>query len=164
MASAALTAPESLGFLSGSTLYGGFVTGFGEGSGRNQTSYYVGSTLATPVTGLRLGAAFDYLDVRDSTSGETWTIAGYASFQATEKLSLHGRVEYLRNRGDQSVLFDTPSRVVATTVTAQYDLWKNVLSRVELRWDHSADGTDAYGDDANLKNAVMIAGNLIYKF
>lgn len=165
MGSIALTAPESFGFLAGSTLYGGIVNGFTENyDGATQTSYYAGSTIATPVAGLRFGAAFDYLNARH-INGETWTLAGYASFQATEKLSLHGRVEYLRDRGDQQFFgAGASTRVVATTLTAQYDLWQNVLSRVELRWDHSADGTDAYGPSENLKNAVMLAANVIYKF
>src|SRR5262249_20231985 len=89
--SIAITAPDSLGVLAGSTLYGGIVNGFNQKYGLNSASYYAGATLATPVTGLRLGAAFDWLDVHD-LSGETWSVAGYASFQATEKLSLHGRV------------------------------------------------------------------------
>ena len=180
MASAALTAPESLGFLSGSTLYAGFVSGFNENNsgGGNQTSYYVGSTLATPVTGLRLGAAFDYLDIHNPDvvrGGETWTVAGYASFQATEKLSLHGRVEYLRDRGNQQVfnyaglnLGPAYDKVLATTVDLQYDLWKNVLSRVELRWDHALNGADTFGGNTfgapAEKNAVMLAANMIYKF
>ncbi|HWH67798.1 MAG TPA: outer membrane beta-barrel protein, partial [Candidatus Sulfotelmatobacter sp.] len=85
MGSIALTAPDSLGFLAGSTLYGGIVNGFSttqtrsasaiSGYGENVTSYYAGATIATPVTGLRLGAAFDYLDVHN-VSGETWAAAG----------------------------------------------------------------------------------------
>src|SRR5208282_2277354 len=70
MGSIALTAPDSMGFLSGSTLYGGVVSGYnssvwGSGFGANQSSYYVGATVATPVTGLRLGVAFDYLNYQD---------------------------------------------------------------------------------------------------
>src|SRR5207247_9827888 len=47
MASVALTAPESFGFLSGSTLYAGFVNGLDENESRsdydeNSASYYVG--------------------------------------------------------------------------------------------------------------------------
>ena len=34
----------------------------------------------------------------------------------------------------------------AVTATVQYDLWKNVLSRVEFRWDHALDGTDSFGN------------------
>lgn len=178
MGSIALTAPDSMGFLQGSTLYSGIVNGFGADYGGDQTTYYVGATLATPVTGLRMGAAFDYLDVHTShvndfhRGGETWTIAGYTSYQATEKLSFHGRLEYLRDRGNQK-LFTTeftngnfPDKVLAVTGTVQYDLWKNVLSRLELRWDHSLTDTIAYGgtSEPNRDNAWMLAANVIYKF
>jgi hypothetical protein len=184
MASIALTAPESLGFLSGSTLYAGFVNGLDENEARadydnNAISYYVGATLATPVTGLRLGASWDYLDVH-ALRGETWSVAGYASFQATEKLSLHLRGEYLRDRGEQK-FFTTdfteptsstnPDRALAITATAQYDLWKNVLSRVEFRWDHSLSGQRAWGgttadteSEGNRINEWLLAANIIYKF
>ena len=55
------------------------------------------------------------------------------------------------------------------TGTVQYDLWKNVLSRLELRWDHAADGNEAYGGEGtvatpNRKNAYLLAANVIYKF
>jgi len=177
MASLALTAPDNTGFLAGSTLYGGFVNGFSSSYGDGQTSYYVGATLATPVTGLRLGTSFDYLDIHN-ISGETWSLAGYASFQATEKLSLHARAEYLRDRGEQKVYTTDPTdplastnpdKVLALTATAQYDLWKNVISRLELRWDHSLSGQETWGgktaaDAPSLKNAWMLAANVIYKF
>lgn len=190
MGSVALTAPDSLGFLAGSTLYGGIVNGFnnsvlGSGGGDDQTSYYVGATVATPVTGLRLGAAFDYLDIHQVTpfdtatgtstgitaDGNVWAVAGYASFQATEKLSLHGRVDYVEAKAgtEGAVTFGGREKILALTGTVQYDLWKNVLSRVEVRWDHSVSGDDLFGGSLpaggpDLKNAVMIAGNLVYKF
>src|ERR1051326_6178270 len=68
MGSIALTAPDSMGFLSGSTLYGGVVNGYnnsvlGTGVGMQQLNAYVGATLATPITGLRVGAAFDLMDI-----------------------------------------------------------------------------------------------------
>jgi hypothetical protein len=173
MGSLALTAPDSMGFLAGSTLYGGVVNGFSDSYEENLTSWYVGSTLATPVTGLRVGAAFDLLNVHNM-SGETWSVGGYASYQATEKLSFHGRAEYLRDRGDQKFFVDdlgnalNPERVMSITLTTQYDLWQNVISRVELRWDHSASGADAWGGenegDPTLKNAWMLAANIIYRF
>jgi hypothetical protein len=174
MASVAVTAPEDLGFLSGSTLYGGVVNGFSDSYGDAQTSYYVGSTLATPVTGLRLGAAFDYLNVHN-WDGETWSVAGYGSFQATEKLSLHLRGEYLRDRGEQKFFSDgitsfNPDRALGVTATAQYDLWKNVISRVEFRWDHSLSGEKTWGgtfddeSDGTRHNMWMVAANIIYKF
>lgn len=178
MGSLALTAPESMGFLAGSTLYAGIVNGFSGSVDEVTTSYYMGATVATPVTGLRLGAALDVLDVQN-TGGETWTLAGYATMQATEKLSLHLRGEYLKDRGDQKYFtaYDagtgtfyatSPDEVLAITATAQYDLWKNVISRLELRWDHALTGDGIYGGtssgDGDLKNAWMLAANIIYRF
>ena len=174
MASVAITAPENMSFLSGSTLYAGIVNGFTDSYGENETSYYIGGTVATPVTGLRLGTSLDVLDIHN-TGGETWSIAGYATYQATEKLSLHLRAEYLRDRGDQKFFVDSdgnstnPDRVLGLTATAQYDLWKNVISRLELRWDHSLSGQETWGGSTfdstpTLKNEVMLAANIIYKF
>jgi hypothetical protein len=174
MASVAITAPDNMSFLSGSTLYGGIVNGFNDSYGDNQTSYYLGGTVATPVTGLRLGLAFDCLDVHH-LGGETWTLGAYGTYQATEKLSMHLRAEYLRDRGDQKFFSDelgnhtNPDRAMALTATAQYDLWKNVISRLELRWDHWLGGDETWGGadidaEPSLKNAWMLAANIIYKF
>jgi hypothetical protein len=183
MGSFLVTAPESMGFLSGSTLEAGVVNGLDENATRadyneNTTSYYVGATIATPVSGLRLGGSFDYLDVHHM-SGETYSLAGYATFQATEKLSVHFRGEYLRDRGEQKfftldstdpTLSTNPDRAMALTATAQYDLWKNVISRVEFRWDHSLSGQKVWGtptatvNGGSLLNEWLLAANLIYKF
>jgi hypothetical protein len=178
MGSVALTAPASWGFLSGSTLYLGAVNGFDQKYTASASSYYVGATVATPVSGLRFGAAWDCLDV-GPLSGENWSIAGYVSYQATEKLSFHGRAEYLRNRGAGKFFVDpfgnptSPDEVLDLTLTIQYDLCKNVLSRLELRWDHSLTGQDVYGGTSpntavggtgDLKNAWMLAANVIYRF
>ncbi len=178
MGSLALTAPESMGFLAGSTLYGGVVNGFSANYADNLTSYYAGATVATPVTGLRLGASFDLMNAHD-ISGETWALAGYASMQLSEKLSLHLRADYLRDRGDQKYFsvyssggegwYSTnPDKVLTLTATLQYDLWKNVLSRLELRWDHDLTDTGMYGGTTTgtgtMDNAWMLAANVIYKF
>jgi hypothetical protein len=179
MASFAITAPDSLGFLSGSTLYAGVVNGFSSKNSpvglETQTSWYVGSTLATPVTGLRCGFAFDYLDRHEP--GETWAISGYSSYQATEKLSVHARAEYLKDRGASRFfaltdpnLFPagtTEAEIFALTGTAQYDLWKNVISRLEIRWDHSLKGNHIFGGNGASgtdENAWLLAANIIYKF
>ena len=190
MGSMALTAPDSMGFLAGSTLYAGVVSGYnnsvwGSGLGANQTSWYLGATVATPVTGLRLGAAFDYLTVRDTSANfnagantasidnsYAWAIAGYVSFQVTEKLSLHERLEYTEEKYgltvDSTPTANPKPKILESTTTVQYDLWKNVISRLEFRWDHSASGADMFGGEVagqpDLKNAWLLAANVIYKF
>jgi Putative beta-barrel porin-2, OmpL-like. bbp2 len=52
------------------------------------------------------------------------------------------------------------------TATAQYALWANVLSRVELRWDH-ADDANVFASDANgslERDAIFAGAQLIYSF
>jgi hypothetical protein len=181
-----LTAPDSFGFLSGSTLSAGIVDGFSGLVGNDVTSYYVGATLATPVKELKVGAAYDYVHAHKNDLGPTGyaqAVALYASFQATEKLSLHARGEWADltdgwatggkfNTGPGSV-GGLPSEVLALTGTIQYDLWANVLSRLEVRWDTAIAGSKPFGGTASgtgiphgadQKNSVLIAANVIYKF
>jgi len=181
MASAALTAPDDWGFIAGSTLYLGIINGFNNGVGTDTTSLYAGATLNTPVKNLRVGASFDYL----ATSGEfasgspyahAWAL--YTSFQATEKLSLHARGEYLSASGPGFTAGN--NEIISLTGTLQYDLWANVLSRLEVRWDHLAGdgemsgfggllvspggGGSGVSSSGDKHNAVMVAANIIYKF
>jgi len=171
LGSVALTAPQSWGALAGSTLYGAVAYGGGSYDGgyyhENLVNYYVGAVVNTGIKGLKVGAAYDYqgYDVHYGGVGpfNSWdnALALYASFQATDKLSLHARGEYAWNSsGSGSAHQD----IYALTLTAQYDLWKNVLSRLELRWDHS-NNTDVISyDSTSDSDAVLLAANIIYKF
>jgi hypothetical protein len=169
-----------MSFLAGSTLSAGAINGYDQPLDKNVTSYYVGGTFNTPVTGLKLGVAFDDLDVH-SVSGESWALGGYANYQATAKLSFNLRGEYVRDRGAQKFFVNSfgeptvPDKAMELTLTAQYDLWKNVVSRLELRWDHSLtdqgvwggtalNGSGALGSPGTQDNAVLLAANIIYKF
>jgi hypothetical protein len=186
MGSFTITAPGDWGFLAGSTFSGGVVNGFNPSAfnGTSQSSWYAGATLSTPVTGLKLGATFDYLDHHGpgnqdtdevaSNNGTTWVAGLYTSYQATEKLSLHLRGEYMHDRAD---LFEEDdlgrtgfgAKIVEVTATAQYDLWKNVISRLEFRWDHCNDkffgsNSNSSFSEPSRKNAFLLAANVIYKF
>jgi len=169
MGSVTLTAPKDWGFLEGSALYAGIIDGFGGSVGDNQVNYYAGLTIKTPVTGLSVGAAFDHVDANFSYLGanQATTAYGlYASFQATEKLSLHVRGEYLdlSNYTGTGTIPDNSGYEL--TATVQYDLWKNVLSRVEARWDSAYN--PAYGGTVagvpRTENAYVLLANIIYKF
>lgn len=189
MGSIALTAPDSWGWAAGSTLYGGVVNGFNGRLEGSTTSWYAGATLATPVTGLKVGAAFDYLNVNSTSTlfyprlkSHTWAVGGYASYQATEKLSLHVRGEYIEDKTDALGYDevsdgnfgnrDNAAKIFALTGTIQYDLWKNVISRLEVRWDHSTSGDRIFGGQSDgdggytglKQDAVLLAANIIYKF
>jgi hypothetical protein len=158
MASVAVTLPESAGAMKGSTFYAGIVDGFsGTFSGaEDQFNLYLGATLATPVTNLKVGAALDYVDNFGGLDGlDLWIAGVYASFQATEKLSIHGRGEWV-----QTKVFGSDVSGYSLTGTLQYDLWQNVVSRLELRWDEVNVDSVAFPGERHLG----FYANVIYKF
>jgi hypothetical protein len=191
MGSISLTVPDGSGFLSGSSLYGGIVNGFNSnvahvGAIANETSFYAGATIATPVTGLRFGASYDYAGVSNQalttglnpSSGYFNAVAGYLSYQFTEKLSLHERAEYATlsrviagalDNSNFSGFGGIAARNLAITTTLQYDLWKNVITRAEFRWDHDLTDGHAFGGDnafgdGTRNNSFELIGAVAYKF
>ena len=174
LGSLTIKAPESWGFIAGSSLYAGVINGVGTAAAATASqNYYVGTTLNTPWAGVKVGAAYDYAG-NNGFAGiagmHANTIAGYVSIKATEKLTFLERVEHYKDSTDRTGTTTTgrPSRIVALTSTLQYDLWANVISRLEVRWDHQADGNGrAFGGGANgadRRNALLVAANVIYKF
>jgi hypothetical protein len=180
LGSLTVTAPDSMGFLAGSTLTGGIVNGYNAtwaNGGAVETSFYGGAVVKTPLKNLNVGLAFDYACIGQNNvatdalgnpvqtgSGYQWAGAVYLAYQATDKLSFNTRADYL----DQSSYLATtglPGSSFALTETVQYDLWKNVISRLEFRWDHACNGTYPWGSSTDsLENAFMLALNVIYKF
>jgi hypothetical protein len=161
MGSIALTAPESFGSFAGSALTIGVIDGFG--GAKDQTSYYAGATVKTPIEALSLGASWDFVDDPATGGPDTYAVAAYASFKVMEKLGLNLRGEYARGAlgGFAPAGTVNPGKVLALTGTVQYDLWENVISRLEVRWDHSADSTKPYSGKTN---DYLVALNLVYKF
>ncbi|KAB2653386.1 MAG: outer membrane beta-barrel protein [Verrucomicrobia bacterium] len=112
------------------------------------------------------------LAIADSDS---YALGAYLSLQATEKLKLNGRVDY--GWGDDAMYYSAAdaggnagerNKLLSLTGTADYTLWKNVISRAELRWDTCLTGDSPFGGtDAGTptdKNAVSLTANLIYQF
>lgn len=176
MAGLVLTAPESTGWLKGSSLYSGIVDGGVPGKGNDITSLYVGGTMSTPITGLTLGAAYDYIAFKgDGTFGNVPgypnnggtrqgfanAVALYASYQLTEQIKLNGRGEYATSSGGIFNTTGNNEEVFGYTLSVDYALWQNVVTRAEFRWDHAAKGTIGVGGD---KNDLSLALNVIYKF
>jgi len=209
------TAPESWGAMGGSGIYGGINYGPGASGGfdtlgnatkgSNRRHLYAGATIKTPVKDLTLGIAYDdiaNMDVAGVDVGHAMSVAAYASLRLSDKASLHVRGEYARGAalGALADVFNgtagtdftgtgvggSPLRkVIAVTGTFQYDLWQNVISRLEVRWDHQADGAaSAFGGTSasgvavfpgefapaiadihgTKRNEVMVAANLIFRF
>lgn len=168
MGSFALSAPESMGFLEGATLYAGVVEGQPVISSHSDwVNWYAGATMPTPVEGLSLGIAYDYFGISESgvnSSVYANAVSGYLVWKATEKMTLASRSEYATFSGNY---FGTPAfpgmrEVFAETLTLDYKLWDPVITRLELRWDHDLEGGNAFGDLDT--NALSLALNVIYKF
>jgi hypothetical protein len=181
MGAIALTAPDSWGAMKGATLNLGVINSVDSNwVGVNispllntfgTTSLYAGLMIPTPNSALKFGAAFDYVELHNKTAANpgcdsSWNVAVYGNLQATDKLSFNARAEYLDD-GDAGLIYGTQAEEV--TLTAQYNLWANVLSRVELRWDHvehgqAFDQTTHTSFTPNKSNAFMLAFNVIYQF
>jgi hypothetical protein len=74
------------------------LNGYNNGANWDQTSWYAGVTLNTPAKSVKVGASYSYLGTTDFGTGDdnyANAVAGYLSWQLTEKLSLHGRGEYV---------------------------------------------------------------------
>jgi hypothetical protein len=162
------TAPTNWGSLGGSALYVGFDDGPGTISSDRQ-HLYVGATINTPVKGLTFGAAYDSVwnnDIGGLTgfnAGYASALGGYVSYALTDKATLNGRVEYAHG----GIVAPGDQQVVAFTGTLQYQLWDNVTSRLEVRWDHSGKGAafgGPIGGAPTERNQVLLAANIIYKF
>jgi len=182
-----LTAPDSWGWLKGSGLYAG--VDYGPGNSLNlagnhvvdKTHLYVGTTVMTPVTGLSVGASWDTVNNADlgATEGYASAMAGYLHYQATDKLAFNSRFEYAHGSAFDNIFAENgaylaangvpqEAEVIALTETVQYQLWDNVISRLEVRWDHSADGHPHFGGTTlgapTKNNELMVAANIVYKF
>ena len=182
-----LTAPPSFGFMKGATLSSTVVNGLNNlsgdggttGTSGHITSLNVSATTPTPVAGLSVGISYDYTDGPNlpfapgvnTKSKYVNAATAYLMFQATEKLKLNARAEYTSASsgfwyaptiaGDNAELF-------GLTGTVDYSLWKNVISRAEVRWDGSLNSERPYGGTTaapgGQKNALTLALNVIYKF
>lgn len=158
-----LTAPESWGWLKGSALNAGTVQSF---DNNGVDIYSVNLSLATPVAGLKVGVAWDALNSRVIPAD--FNIYGvYATYQATDKLAFNLRGEFVdgtdADGGKGSNPFNNLGRGEEVTATIEYNLWANMLTRVEFRWDH-AEFTHPYSNSETGANAFLLAFNAVYKF
>jgi len=189
MGSVAMTAPSSWGWAAGSQAYAGAVYGFNSGAHNDgdengnvgfaagdQLNIYAGLTLNTPCKALTVGAAFDYVqnlggglnDSSDnySSHNDVYVIGLYGTYKVTDKLSLNARGEYMHGEsinaytGKGSYSYSYGSDAYELTGTVEYDLWANVVSRVEIRWDHLSTPNDGKYN----RSALGLYANFIYKF
>lgn len=189
LAAVAFTAPDSWGFLKGSSITGGVIKHAGTGAvgGAAQIfNLYAGASLNTPIDALKVGAAYDYTGNTDSgvnKAGYANAVSIYTSYAVTDKIKVNTRAEYASGSSGSAagtaifsplanaakVAGGNNSKYIEITGTIDYALWANVTTRAEVRWDRdvggaTATGLGAFGAPANEQNAVTVALNVIYKF
>jgi hypothetical protein len=150
---------------------------------KRPVNLYAGASLSTPLKALTWGVSYDYLfNPYNTESGRTGfytapTRAGlssyanafavYASYQLSEKAKLNLRGEYATSSGGvflpAAAGFANDEKLTGATATLDYSLWANVVTRLEVRWDHIAGGTVQRPFNDN-RNDVSVAANVIYKF
>jgi hypothetical protein len=159
-------APESAGWLSGSSLYVGAVNGDAKGSKNDPTLLYVGVSLSTPIKELSIGAGADLLFNGGGTGalGNSYAnaYAFYTGYQITEKLKANNRFEYATSGYGAFLPGRTQDKIIGETFTLDYALWANVLTRGEFRWDRSVDGGANPFDGQ--KNDLSLTASIVYKF
>jgi hypothetical protein len=163
MGSVVVKAPESTGWLAGSSLYVGAVNGDANGSKNDPTLLYVGVSLATPIQELTLGASADLL-FNAGVGGQSYAnaYAFYTGYQITEKLKANNRFEYATSGYGAFLPGRAEDKMIGETFTLDYALWANVLTRGEFRWDRCVDGG---GNPFNgQKNDLSLTASVVYKF
>ena len=186
-----LKAPDSWGWLGGSSLYAGIVDA-GHTSvpgttaqsavytGGNTINLYVGASLSTPIKELSVGASYDYLfngygstAVAGFKGSYANATALYASYQLTKEIKLNNRVEYATSSGLDSATSGgfnflpnslspiNDQKIFGETFTLDYSLWASVITRAEFRWDHDTANNHGLG---GRNDDLSITANVIYKF
>ena len=190
MGSVTFNAPSNWGWASGSAFYAGMVYGFagtnpsnqqgtGGSQGVNQQNYYLGATLNSPWKDVTFGAAFDYVQNLNGTTepglhGDDYIFGLYNTIKATDKLSFNTRGEFweVDAKGGNNGSSLGSDEGISLTETVEYDLWANVVSRLEVRYDKVIESDYASDIGYVLPTGVIIDNpssygvyaNIIYKF
>jgi hypothetical protein len=162
MGSVVVKAPESTGWLAGSSLYVGAVNGDAKGAKNDPTLLYVGVSLATPIKELSLGASADLLFNGGMGNSYANAYAFYTGYQITEKLKANNRFEYATSGYGAFLPGRTEDKIIGETFTLDYALWANVLTRGEFRWDRAVDG--GANPFNGQKNDLSLTASVVYKF
>jgi hypothetical protein len=189
LGSITLTAPESFGSLKGASLTLGVADGGigprtptaspvagaprGPEKASDMVNYYAGLSLPLGEK-FTIGAAWDYR-VNGLQEG-SWenAIGGYLQYKVTEKFTLSDRLEYASGTevagtaAGSAYGVTLPNntaelKLLANTLTVDYSLWANTITRAEVRWDHDLTGTGIFNDGTDM-NAFSVALNVIYNF
>jgi|SRR5688572_14755448 len=169
-----ITLPEGAGSFENSVIALGVVSGrpgraqTGGTSGTTVNNYYAGFTLNTPLEGLTVGASWDYLQDALAPAGgssDAYAIALYASYAMDDKWKFNLRGDYTQATDGTygpSLADGDRDELGSVTGTLEYNLWENVLTRLEARYDRALGGESPFGNAD--EQAVTLTLNAAYKF
>jgi hypothetical protein len=176
LAAITITLPEGAGAMKNSVISIGYVGGeYGAtvtANPHDTRNYYAGITLNTPVEGLQVGAAWDFRENAPGltpvgSSNDAYAVAVYASY-GMDKWKFNLRADYTQATDGtyysalaQNGVSDR-NELGSITGTLDYNLWENVLTRLELRYDRALSGDKPFGDAD--EQAFTVALNAVYKF
>jgi len=141
LASVSYTVGDGAGPLSGTEIYAATVQDTAE-----VDYWYASIGLPIPVEGLSVDLAADWVDSDNGNDDEIYQI--YAAYTLSDKATLNARYEF--GTSDTNSYTDLESVAVGIS----YDLWDNVISRVE--WMSTSEEGSADDD--------TLAVNLVYSF
>jgi hypothetical protein len=145
------TLPDSTGFLGGTELTYARVDGAGA-DGSEQDNSYLGASIPLPVEGLSYTLAWD--NVEYATGADTTLVGHYLSYAANDKMTVNLRYE----TGNVNGATNNNDGVSDISIGIDYQLWENVISRVEYI-EASDDGGTGTRD-----NKESLVFNVIYSF
>jgi len=162
-----LVAPDSLGFLSGTTVDVAYINGNTSTGNDPVSNFYVGVSVPLPVENLSAGIAYDARqdDGHAGGNGKTDSVLGlYLEYAVSDKLTLNARIERVEDGPYLNIGRVTSHNTDAWdyTLTANYALWDGVSTRLEYR--HTAlDDSEDHTNAIDPKNDSVTA-NVIYEF
>jgi len=156
---------EQYGIFNGASAYYAVVNGSAAG-GSESTHHYASVGMPLPIADTTLGFAWDYRHF--TQGGYTETFGAYFDYAPTDaSYSVHLRGELAKSGdGNFGGMTDATGneKLYAITGTVNFDIFENVLTRVEVRYDHDAEG-DSWGTSTDPEDDQwLIALNAIYSF
>lgn len=164
-----VTLAEAAGPLENSTFTIGYVGGpAGMATTKDTHNLYAGATFNLGVEGLQLGLAWDYREDIGGTQGandDTWAAAVYLGY-GVDKWSVNLRADYSESTDGlwYGGFGNTAGRdeIGSLTATIGYQIWENVLTRLEGRLDKAFSDEKPFGMAD--EHAITVALNAVYKF
>jgi len=140
--------------------------------GYNGASGSVNTSSFSTFTAFPAGPTFAHTTTSGVYDSNTWYgVAAYASYKINKVFTLSARGEYLHEDAAAAPKFGVAgvsNDDFSETLTASFNIWDNLLTRIEYRYDHFTNGSTGVVGGANnvatYSSANEITLNAVYSF